>query len=160
MNQIIINFYDDDTNNLPKLNNILEQKLLDEKHIQKLISQPWWTENHSILQDILKILVPDTHLVAVPWDTKCLAFLLNNHGLLRFGVNNTIYVPMIQSACHDNCDFLLENNKIKEYHTGYALSADRLWRFHSWGISHDDKIVETTESRIAYLTIEVTEKSI
>ena len=58
-----------------------------------------------------------------------------------------------QSQCHSNSAALylarkdFEDIKIM---TGFALSEDGLWRFHSWCILDNMKIIETTEKRLAY----------
>lgn len=35
--------------------------------------------------------------------------------------------------------------------TGYALSADGVWRQHTWNVADGGTVVETTEPRVAYL---------
>lgn len=131
---------------------------LTDKHKSILETKAWWTANHSILQKKLEELVPGTHVVAVPWDSKILKYALDNGAELRVVSSTDISMPMTSRACHNNCEYLLRKGVINEYHSGYALSEDRLWRFHSWGISPDNKIVETTEPRIAYLVIGTTYK--
>ena len=56
--------------------------------------------------------------------------------------------------CHSNSALLWEVNKDKTVIcTGYALSADGMWRQHSWLIHRkprSNRVVETTEPRILY----------
>lgn len=134
----------------------LERKLKDEVlspyHIETLKTKPWWTDNHTVLQLNLEKICPGTHLVAMPWDSNDVKWLLEGGVLTISGKNNVIFKPMAVSLCHDNCEDLLRSGKIVKYYTGYALSRDRLWRHHSWGISPDNKIIETTQPRIAYLS--------
>jgi len=60
-------------------------------------------------------------------------------------------MPGQKGACHDNSHALaLQNPAIEFVGTGYALSKDGVWRQHSWVHGADGRIVETTESRIAY----------
>ena len=57
-------------------------------------------------------------------------------------------------ACHENSCFLWEANQDKLFiATGYALSADGLWRQHSWCVQPTEegsKIIETTVERELY----------
>jgi hypothetical protein len=58
----------------------------------------------------------------------------------------------VMSACHTNVSvlFFLTGGTVR-IATGYALSADGLWRQHSWGVdSEDGQIVETTVPRLGY----------
>lgn len=126
-------------------------KKLEKDHISFLVNKPWWTEKHTMLQTYLDDLAPDTHLVSSPDDQELIDHLLNN-GYFRIVDNDLILKKMKTSRCHDNCDELLKGKKIKELHHGIALSADRLWRQHSWGIDFDNKIIETTEPRVVYLS--------
>jgi hypothetical protein len=58
---------------------------------------------------------------------------------------------MERSSCHQNISRLWgrKRNGIVGIGTGYALSADGLWRQHSWGIARQG-IVETTQARVKY----------
>ncbi|XWV26143.1 hypothetical protein QJ857_gp0936 [Tupanvirus soda lake] len=140
-----------------KLSN-LHQKLdepLDTDTIAFLKSRPWWTPNHDKIQDILINLVPETHLVATPVDD--IEKMLDGF-LVRVVDNDLILLKMKQNQCHDNSSRLLYQNKIKEMHTGLALSADRRWRSHSWGIDNNNIIIETTVPRLVYITFEINKK--
>lgn len=53
------------------------------------------------------------------------------------------------NQCHANTARLWISGEIDEIYTGYALSADGLWRQHSWG-RKGEKIVETTSPRLGY----------
>jgi hypothetical protein len=53
--------------------------------------------------------------------------------------------------CHGNAArIFLKSPKQFEIATGYALSADGLWRQHSWAQRRDGKLIETTEKRVLY----------
>jgi hypothetical protein len=56
-----------------------------------------------------------------------------------------------QSRCHDNVEAFYQVREIKQRWTGVALSKDRLWRMHSWGVNDNNQIIETTEPRLAYI---------
>lgn len=63
-------------------------------------------------------------------------------------------VKMRPSQCHDNVDELVKtNSRYKEY-SGFALSEDGAWRFHSWVVDGDKGVIETTSPRLAYYGIE------
>lgn len=72
--------------------------------------------------------------------------LWSGHGALR--------APGEPSQCHRNTALCWEANADRLVPvTGYALSADGLWRQHSWCLKIDGKrpkVVETTERRVAY----------
>jgi len=58
--------------------------------------------------------------------------------------------PGEQSQCHRNAGRLYRNGELAAIATGWALSDDRIWRQHSWGIDWKGRIVETTEPRLMY----------
>lgn len=60
-----------------------------------------------------------------------------------------LFEPGEPSSCHDNVGALYSEEKIDAMVTGFALSDDNLWRYHSWGL-RGDKIIETTVKRLAY----------
>lgn len=72
--------------------------------------------------------------------------LWSGHGAVR--------APGTPSQCHRNSALCWEANADRlVLATGYALSADGLWRQHSWCVKIDGnkpRIVETTERRVAY----------
>lgn len=55
----------------------------------------------------------------------------------------------IPSRCHENVAHLWQEGE-NQICTGYALSADGLWRQHSWLLEQDGTVVETTELRELY----------
>ena len=71
------------------------------------------------------------------------------------------------SQCHRNsCELWRNNHKDLDITiaTGYALSADGIWRQHSWLVhryqtatQHRTRIIETTVKRLAYFGFEMTE---
>lgn len=156
-------------NNSEKILGKLEEKFgkdLEQSQISFLETRPWWNKSHVILQINLNTLIPGTHLVAHPGDeltifhlvvdteTKTEINIKNSikNPELRIVDNDLIIHKMQSKMCHHNAKRLLEQKKIKELHSGLALSNDRLWREHSWGVDFDGKIVETTVSRLAYLS--------
>jgi len=63
--------------------------------------------------------------------------------------------------CHQNVLGLWEANRHFEVVTGYALSADGIWRSHSWCFEPDAyRIVETTTKRAAYHGAPLSQKQI
>jgi hypothetical protein len=58
---------------------------------------------------------------------------------------------MAENSCHWNVAalWLQRREALVGVATGYALSADGLWRQHSWGVGHN-AIFETTETRTCY----------
>lgn len=52
--------------------------------------------------------------------------------------------------CHDNVLRLLKAHQLDSAWAGFALSEDGRWRFHSWGLSADGVIIETTLRRLVY----------
>ncbi|MBQ0904544.1 hypothetical protein [Micromonospora sp. U21] len=63
------------------------------------------------------------------------------------------YVQGDAGECHRNVAALWIDGVIESIGTGYALSADELWRQHSWGVERDGALVETTDERRAYVGI-------
>jgi hypothetical protein len=59
------------------------------------------------------------------------------------------------SACHPNAAMMFVRSRRRvRIASGYALSADGLWRQHSWGVDVEDgRIIETTERRLRYYGI-------
>jgi hypothetical protein len=61
-----------------------------------------------------------------------------------------IIKPMAICQCHKNCAKLWgENPKTYKIITGWALSADGIWRQHTW-LLKKAAILETTSHRVAY----------
>ena len=61
------------------------------------------------------------------------------------------FEEMAENSCHWNVAtlWLRGREDLVAVATGYALSADGLWRQHSWGMRHN-AIFETTEIRTCY----------
>ncbi|VBB17637.1 hypothetical protein YASMINEVIRUS_100 [Yasminevirus sp. GU-2018] len=131
------------------INDLLKtvEKVTDER-AKFLKEKPWWNRVFEDFQKFLEAKFPGTHVVAFPSNDAV-------DSLLRV---NTVCVPdektqlkkMTRSACHDNCYKLYKKDRSNKVYTGYALSADGLWRNHSW-IIKDGSIIETTEKRVLYL---------
>ena len=64
---------------------------------------------------------------------------------------------MRRSGCHENSAILWrENRRDNKICTGWGLSDDGLWRQHTWVINNG-KIIETTEVRIKYFGVILSE---
>lgn len=55
------------------------------------------------------------------------------------------------SQCHTNVAERIIEHPGETIHTGWALSDDGLWRNHSWTVTEDGTVVETTVERIRYV---------
>lgn len=142
---------------------ILIKTDLEQDHIKLLLEKPWWNKNHSFVNKILTNICQGTHLVSMPDDSIEINKMVNNDlkkiKLIISDDKNTILKLMEKGCCHDNASELLKTNQVKKMHTGFALSKDRLWRYHSWGISRSGKIIETTILRLVYVPITIIKKS-
>ena len=68
----------------------------------------------------------------------------------RAGAN----VAGIPSHCHENAEAFANKRKNYEVMTGYALSEDGVWRYHSWNRNKETGVViETTSPRVMYFGI-------
>lgn len=120
-----------------------------------------WTVEHDRIQTLVSRLVPGTFLVSN--EDSCEDFRDSlSRGRVLPGVeirvpnifNDRINMKVMDTArCHDNCDKLLRQKKIQTMITGWALSDDGLWRWHSWGIDRRGGLVETTLPRLVYLSV-------
>jgi hypothetical protein len=125
------------------------------EQITFLTSRPWWTPMHTQLNAKMNLTYPNTQIVATPNDQPFIYVLL--HKPLKFTQPTPTQLTlhkMATSQCHDNVSSLLDDKRIKEKQTGYALSEDGLWRCHSWGINDKNQIVETTEARLVYACVQ------
>lgn len=122
------------------------------EHIKWLTTRPWYKPIHNQINTLLQSIMPNTHIVAIPSVHISLEFLLSNGRLYN---NKVVFVKMKSSHCHDNCDDLLEKGDIHSICCGFALSDDGLWRFHSWGLTKDNTLVETCTIRLMYFGIEI-----
>jgi hypothetical protein len=65
------------------------------------------------------------------------------------------------NRCHSNACELSDLNPGMELHTGWALSADGIWRPHTWGYwSGVNQIIETTSLRTLYFGMRLTGKEL
>lgn len=58
------------------------------------------------------------------------------------------------NECHDNVARLATAHPTWQPRTGFALSPDGIWRWHSWLLNRNS-IIETTVERTAYLALEI-----
>jgi hypothetical protein len=122
----------------------------DDERIDSLKSKPWFNDNDDKLNTVLNKFAPETHIVAFPHTHIEIYDKLDKCELFDINKNNIKLIEMKTSGCHDNCDILYEKDNSIKIFSGYALSLDGLWRFHSWCIDKDNCIIETTESRLLY----------
>jgi hypothetical protein len=79
-----------------------------------------------------------------------------NRGELKDNSNLKNFDGM-PSMCHANSAALWEVGKGKfSIVTGFGLSTDGIWRRHTWCVDINNDIVETTESRVLYYGIKLT----
>lgn len=123
----------------------------DEEQIQFLLSKPYFRNIHTKLNHFFQEYDPKTYIVPTPEEHIDLEQLLNEGKF--FSDHKTVFKQMRANRCHDNCDILLHLNIIHSVCTGFALSDDGLWRYHSWGLDHENKVVETTAKRLMYFGI-------
>ncbi len=138
-----------------KISNINEYP--NTERIKWLKSQKWYTQEHEELNTKLNEIAPNTHIVAHPNHHIPIKFILGAGQIVDLTV---LIYDMENSRCHDNCDKLYLRNEINNVYTGFALSADGLWRYHSWAYDSDDSgyIVETTsEERLVYFGVKIYE---
>ena len=117
--------------------------------VEFLTSRSWYTNKHNELNIILNNIAPESHIVAAN-DNIELNLDFSKCEFFSSNVNPLKIIKMKDSYCHDNCEKLYKLGIISEIYTGYALSTDGLWRFHSWGFNNEEILIETTESRIYY----------
>ena len=87
----------------------------------------------------------------VALEPECVLDALLNKGQLIKG--RILFKRMASHNCHGNCAQLWEkNSKIYKIATGWALSADGIWRQHTW-LLKGKLIIETTEPRTLYYGI-------
>ncbi len=115
-----------------------------------LVTRPWFNKKHIEINNRLSTIVPDTHIVSTPFEHIDIDKILSEGKLIKA---YTMIQEMELGRCHDNCEILYGKKYISNIYSGYALSDDGLWRFHSWGISANGDIVETTTPRILYYGI-------
>lgn len=138
---------------------------------QEWIDKQWWTTKYKTADDIK----PDPF----PWAPGRVAEMFKLRDLLLSFGGSQVCMPgydedaariiergqlwygdrihMMKgrpSQCHRNSSYCWEANQDKTVLcTGYALSEDGMWRCHSWLVElrpRRNRIVETTEPRIAY----------
>lgn len=75
---------------------------------------------------------------------------LVKHGVLFDGTDARLWKLKVR-GCHENTDWIVEKYPHFFGYTGYALSLDGVWRYHSFAFDTDrNQILETTEKRLAY----------
>jgi hypothetical protein len=100
-----------------------------------------------LLRDLL-LKLDGTHLVAPTEPDPDVDNLLVNGSVIE----GTVHLEeMAENSCHWNVAtlWLQKKENLVAVATGYALSADGLWRQHSWGM-RNNAILETTRTRTCY----------
>jgi hypothetical protein len=125
--------------------------------IEFLRSRPWYRPIHGVIQKIIGSIAPGTHIVAAPADDEY--FVPDMRRLL--GADGMMWVPPTQESikvvpgkvgeCHHNCHRFFRKGIFKAVYSGWGLSEDGLWRYHSWGVDSSDVLCETSEKRVVYL---------
>lgn len=121
-----------------------------------LTSRPWFNNNYSTFQSFINSIFPGTHIVSLPPHYINELSVIQKLTTLSFSDDNTISHTMEPSKCHENCIILYTNNLSYRIFSGFALSVDGLWRFHSWIMTDKNVIIETTNSRLIYLGYDAT----
>lgn len=108
-----------------------------------------------------RLLALGGHAVCFPGLEEDLGKILKRGEALR--PRRVKYMPGEPSQCHSNSARLWDVNREScEICTGYGLSADGLWRPHTWVLWHrrDGRtvIAETTERRLVYYGAALTRK--
>ena len=88
-------------------------------------------------------------LVVPPGATDIMIGPVGEMGSLQ-SVGDLEVRPMEANNCHVNAATLWRGGEVPSVSTGYAMSEDRLWREHSWGLTADGAIVETNAPRVLY----------
>lgn len=136
-----------------KIQQIIEQLDPEEK---KVFKSSYWTPLHDIADEKIGQIIPGTHILAVADDYQVVKGLAEGKILFELLApdDDSSYVkPMKPSECHNNVCTLIKTGKEVKMYTGYALSHNRRWLFHSWGVDDKGRVVETTVPRLAYIGI-------
>jgi len=130
----------------------------DEGSVRWLKSRDWYTDYHERLNERLNEIAPGTQIVAMPHEH--MKIVTERCTLFRPAREEDVVVLLSGRSCHDDCDRLFREKKIKHVYTGYALDDDGLWRFHSWGFDAvDRRVFEATEPRLMYFGQQVDDAS-
>lgn len=98
------------------------------------------------------VLMHGGRLVVPPASPEPLVDVLRTQGRIWRG--QVLRRPGQRSDCHRNAVRLWREGEAVALGTGYALSADGLWREHSWGVGREGELLETTEPRASYFGVE------
>jgi len=143
----------------------------DEQHANSL-KQIWWSKSFEgrIVSDIVDtgILELQDRLLSLGGVETCLPNIeedlkiILERGQVWYG-DNVAFKKGEKSQCHNNSAYLWDVNREKvRIATGYALSEDDgIWRQHSWAIwnkPRKNKVVETTNPRVLYYGVVLTEE--
>lgn len=142
-----------------------EYEPIEEERVQFLRTRPWYRRYHAQLQELVSEYLPGTYVVAPDDDEDYVdtCRLLRGEGqpLLRVpeGDDEIVLMQMKRGACHHNCAQLLRRQRIAKIVSGWALDRVRsepLWRYHSWGVDTQGRIVETSVPMQVYVGCDYT----
>lgn len=128
--------------------------IVPQYQIDSLKLKPWWNNKFNEFQKYIEIKFPGTHVVAHPDQYASMSICMLN--ILMLSDDTTVLNKMENSACHDNCFILYHHDRSHRIFTGYALSDDGLWRYHSWIVTKNNAIIETTVNRLIYIGYDAT----
>jgi len=127
------------------------------------IARPEMKQRAIIMEQMLnlrdKVLLFGGQEVCMPFLNETVRAIIDR-GQLWYG-DEAVMKKGLPSQCHYNSAKLWEKYKEKfKIVTGYALSLDGMWREHSWCVEvrpRKNRIVETTEPRVAYYGMTLTD---
>ena len=131
-------------------------------------NEPVDMQNRSILSDYpylcavkdrLAQLMPLSKTWLMYEEPQDMDTLLNRGALMP--TDMILSIPGEPGRCHDNALRLWQGNPVQySLATGYALSPENIWRRHSWCVTPEQALVETTDIWTQYfgyvLTLEET----
>jgi hypothetical protein len=123
-----------------------QKRLLDRRFREAAEQQP----DLEVLRGLL-LGLGGIHLVAPPGPDAALPLMIDA-GFVMAGP--VVRRTMRKSECHRNVAEIWaeKQHELVGIGTGYSLSADGLWRQHTWGLRREG-ILETTVSRVKYFGI-------
>jgi hypothetical protein len=128
-----------------------QREFLESKFRSALADQPQLQQLSDLLLEIGGAFVVAPNKI----DRDVAALIARGFVMTRRVVLNRI----ASNGCHSNVAELWRGGSIIGIATGYALSRDKLWRQHSWGMRRDGVMLETTEKRLKYFGILLQDES-
>lgn len=88
-------------------------------------------------------------VVVCAWESPDATRLLHEGEVVVPTGADLVMVKGAPRSCHDNAEAYARKRVSAEVFTGWALSSDGIWRYHSWCV-RGTTVIETTEPRLAY----------